>query len=78
MKYQLQQNLGLDDARHCNAHFGCQLPTVPAELAVGNTVSLTDAAVNYLTVTKGYTALLEEPGKVKGEAKRPEITAPAK
>lgn len=78
MKFQLQQNLGLDDARHCNENLGASLSLKAEHLAAGSTVELNERAVEYLQVRKGYAALLEPAGKVKGEAQEPKITAPAK
>lgn len=78
MKYQLQQNLGLDDAKYCNDHLGAKLSAKAGDLESGQTIELPEAAVTYLTVRKGYTALLEPAGKITGEAKKPEITAPSK
>lgn len=77
MKYQLLHNLGTDDANYCNKHLGTSLSIKAADLAAGSTVSLTEQAAVYLTERKGYTSLLE-PEKVRGESKRPELTAPAK
>lgn len=78
MKFQLLQNLGLDDARLCNDKFNASLPVDAKGLTAGSTVDLPAAAVKYLTEGKGYTALLEPVGKITGEAKKPELTAPAK
>jgi hypothetical protein len=77
MKFQLLQNLGLDDARHCN-DIGASLSLEAKDLAIGSTVDLPEKAVAWLQNNKGYTALLEPAGKIKGEAQKPEITAPSK
>ena len=78
MKYVLQQNLGLDDARYCNEQLQTGLSLKAVDLAQGSVVDLNEKAVAYLTERKGYVALLGPVGKVQGEAKKPEITAPAK
>ena len=77
MKYTLQQNLGLDDAKFCNDKYGASLPIDVKKLVAGETVELSEAAHKYLTVGKGYIGLFEAT-TVRGEAKKPEITAPAK
>lgn len=77
MKYQLTQNLGLDDAKRCNDQLKCSLPLDAKQLSTGSTVELSDVAAKWLTEGKGYTGLLAPLG-IKGEAKKPEITAPAK
>lgn len=76
MQYRLGSSLGLIDARKCNADFGAHLPLVPASLSKGQVVELPETAAAYLS--KKYKALLEPVEKVKGESKKPEITAPAK
>ena len=78
MKFELKQSLGLDDAKFCNDEFGTHLSLKAADLAEGETVDLTDKAVKHLKERRGYTALLEPAEKLKGEAKKPELTAPAK
>ena len=78
MKYVLQQNLGMDDARHCNDQFQAGLSLKAVDLAQGSVVDLNEQAVAYLTERKSYVALLGPIGKVQSEAKKPEITAPAK
>lgn len=78
MKFQLLQNLGLADAKHCNAACGCSLSVDEASLVRGSTIDLTDSAAQWLKNVRGYSALLAPAGSVKGEAKKPELTAPAK
>lgn len=76
--YTLNDSLGLDDARRCNKDLGCALDLDPKSLAKGQSVTLTDAAVEYLTEKRGLRLLLSAESRVKGQAKQPEITAPAK
>lgn len=60
-KYTLAQNLGTDDARHCNSAGECALPLEPKKLQAGQSVELTDKAHEWLTKTKGYKNLFEQP-----------------
>lgn len=76
-QYRLNDSLGLVDARKCVA-LGSHIVLEPAKLAKGETVDLSEAAVEYLTVSKGYTAIVDKAEVVHGLARRPEITAPAK
>jgi len=77
MQYRLKHTLGLIDARACN-DLGESLPIDSSKLATGCVIELGDKGYAYLTKAKGYAGLLEPAGKVKGEAKQPEVTAPAK
>jgi hypothetical protein len=83
MKYELLSNLGMSDARRCNADFGASLSLDPEHLTAGTVVDLPDAAAAYLTGPKskggrGYVSLLKPASKVHGVAKQSEVTAPAK
>lgn len=72
-KYELQQNLGSDDARKCN-ELGATIYVKDAEaLKAGSVVKLSDEAHEYLTVTKEYTSLLSEPATFQAVAPTPEI-----
>ena len=71
MKYRLNQNLGIDEARICNNQFGADLEISPAALVAGNAVELPTTAAEYLS--KKYPALLEEPRPVRGIAESPTI-----
>ncbi len=66
MKYELLSSLGFDDARRCNKDFGASLEIESSKLAKGCIVELPDSAVAWLRDGKGYKALLEPAGKVKG------------
>lgn len=78
MKYELKQSLGSDDARFCNDKFNASLSLKAGDLAIGETVTLPESAYKWLTEGRGYVSLLEPVEKVKGESKKPELTAPAK
>jgi len=83
MQYRLLHTLGQLDARKCNESFGAKLSLDKERLAAGSVIELPDAAYKYLTNSKsaggkGYVALMEPAGSAKGEAKKPEVTAPAK
>lgn len=78
MKYQLKATLGTIDAKHCNNECGASLSLDPADLEAGSVVDLPQRAVDYLTKTRCLVALLEPAGKVTGESKKPELTAPLK
>lgn len=78
MKYQLRHNLGLVDAKYLNDHYGTSLAVKPDELKAGKVIDLTDRAVDYLVNIKKCCDLLDTPQKITGEAKKPELTAPAK
>lgn len=75
MQYELQDSLGLLDARKCN-ELGAALSLDKQSLSKGASVDLSADAAKYLG--KKYPALVKPVGKVKGEAKTAEITAPAK
>ena len=75
MKYQLKHRLGIEAAKVCNDKFGASLSLKPDDLAIGEVVTLPEAAYGWLA--ESYASLLE-PQVVKGEAKKPAITAPAK
>ncbi len=75
MKFELKQNLGTDDATLCNKELCASLSLKAADLVAGTVVDLPEPAAQWLT--KRYPALLQ-PVNVRGEAKKPEITAPAK
>lgn len=80
MQYRLLGNLGTDDARRCNRDFGATLSVNdPKTFAKGSVIELPKEAVEWLTGPrgKGLSSLLEPANKVRGEAKLPEITAPA-
>ncbi len=77
MKFELKQNLGLDDVNFCNKEFHASLSTDPKDLVAGQIVDLPEKAVKWLTENRRLTALLQ-PANIRGEAKKPEITAPAK
>ncbi len=83
MVYELQDSLGLIDARKCNSSFGAELPLDASALKKGARVELSKAAVAYLTNPKsaggrGYSTLLKPAGEVKGEAKPADLKAPGK
>lgn len=73
MQVRFNQNLGLLDIRQLKDKTGIVVD--PAECKAGNTVDLPAKAVEFFS-TK-YKALFE-PVNVKGEAKKPEVTAPSK
>ncbi len=66
MKYELLSSLGFDDARRCNEHFGASLEIDSSKLAKGCVIELPESAAAWLRDGKGYKALLEPAGKVKG------------
>lgn len=68
MLFELQDNLGLIDARKCNTNFGASLPLNPKEIASGCTVDLPHAAANFLSGK--YKSLLKP---VKGKEPEPEV-----
>lgn len=76
MQYELQDSLGLIDARKCNKELGASLPLDIKELAKGSVIELPQNAASYLS--SKYKALLKPAGKVKGESKDTELKAPAK
>jgi hypothetical protein len=80
MQYRLTQNLGLDDARHCNAALRASLDlSDPKSFAAGSIIELPKEAAEWLTGPKGRgMGALLEPANVRGQAKQPEVTAPAK
>jgi hypothetical protein len=78
MQYRLLHRLGQLDARACNDSFGAKLSLDAKDLGRGCVIDLPEPAFNYLTKTKGHVALMEPAGNVKGNAKQPEVTAPAK
>lgn len=78
MKYQLLHNLGTDDAVHLNKHYGASLPLDKEKLKAGEVIELPERAFDFLVQVKGYANLFATPSKVTGEAKKPELTAPAK
>lgn len=65
MKYRLLHNLGSDDARKCNDAFGASLNLTQPSLEAGAVVELPKGAVDWLTLSRGYSALLEPAGSVK-------------
>jgi hypothetical protein len=69
MKYRLNANLGLEDARRCKL-LGSHLSLDPKDLAEGETVDLNEASVDYLTNPKqrGLVALLEPAGRAAKSA----------
>lgn len=77
MQYRLLHTLGLVDARECNK-LGESLSIKVQDLAAGCVISLGDKGYAFLTETKGYKGLLEQVEKVRGVAKQPEVTGPAK
>jgi hypothetical protein len=78
MKFKLLHNLGTTDAQHCNKECGASLSLDATHLKAGSEIELPQKAVDYLTVARKLVNLLGTPGKVTGEAKKPELTAPAK
>jgi hypothetical protein len=71
MLYELQDNLGLLDARKCNKEFGASLPLDSKEIAKGSVIDLPPTAAGYLG--SKYKALLKPASKVKGDAKDSEL-----
>ena len=77
MRYKLTDSLGTQDARFCNENFAAGIELNATKLAKGEVIDIPDKAAEWLT--SRYQALLEPvSGKVRGEAKQPEITAPLK
>lgn len=80
MLVQFLQNLGGDDARQIKAELGVSVDHAAA--VAGAVIELDDRAAEWLG--KKYPALFESADKpatkpvVKAEAKKPELTAPAK
>lgn len=74
MQYRFTQNLGSEDARYIRQHFHFDLDH--KECTIGAVVEIKEDAASYLNGK--YKALLEPVESVKGVAKKPEITAPAK
>lgn len=73
MLVRFTQNLGLLDIREVKDKTGCVLKS--EECKAGNTVDVPAKAFEFLSAK--YKALFE-PLSVKGEAKFPEVAAPAK
>ncbi len=71
MKYELQHNLGTDDARRCNDTLGASLSLDPKSLAAGCTIELNDKAADWLR--SRYAGLMIPAGKVKGVPDAPEV-----
>lgn len=78
MKYELKHNLGMSDAVILNEKYGARLSLKVEDLLAGKVIDLPDSAAEYLTKHRGYIYLLDTPGNVTGEAKKPALTAPAK
>ena len=75
MRVKFNQNLGADDARAIGDKFGCKID--PKQCTVGAVVDLDDEAAAALA--EKYKALFEAVNSdVRGQAKKPEVTAPAK
>lgn len=73
MKYRLMDSLGLDDARRCNKDFGAALPIhEPKLFTKGCVIELPKEAADFLTKTRGLTAILEV-SNIRGDGKQPEI-----
>lgn len=74
MRVTFLQNLGLSDARLVNEKLNAGID--PTKLPqIGDTIELPDRAAEYLG--SKYPALFES-ATVRGVAKKPEVTAPAK
>lgn len=76
MQYELQDSLGLQDARKCNKEFGASIELDAALLKKGAVVELPKASADYLT--KRFKSLLKPVSKVVGQAKDADVKAPAK
>lgn len=76
MQYRLLLNLGTVDAKFLNDKQGARLSLHPQDLKAGSIIDLSEAAAEWLS--KKYPALMEPVKAIRTEAKKPEITAPAK
>ena len=73
MRVTFLQNLGTADAADCKTRFGSVIDA--NQCRIGETVELPDAAAEHLA---GKYPALFEAASVRGTAKKPEVTAPAK
>ena len=73
MRVTFLQNLGTTDAAECKKRFGTAIDA--SQCRIGETVELPDPAAEFLA--EKYPALFEATS-VRGQAKKPEVTAPAK
>lgn len=76
MQYRLLLNLGTSDAKTCNDKLGASLSVHPKDLTAGAVIELPETAAEWLS--KKYPALMEPVKSIRSEARKPEITAPAK
>jgi hypothetical protein len=83
MQHRLKHTLGQFDAKKCNEQFGASLSLDAKDLRRGCIIDLPQAAFDWLTgprskKCRGYFALMEPAGKVRGDAKETELKSPAK
>ena len=71
MKDQLNQNLGLADARDCNTKFGANLELQADKLTAGSVIELPQKAVDFLN--HRYPVLLNDVRTLSGVSETPKV-----